>query len=94
MAFRSHSRLQGLEVLSDNTENELNLIPYFHHRKKWTRWELNPRPQTIDIRLLAILDLRNQDIQRDKVPLKFDKFNFFAYSVVCTYRKAKAVKKG
>jgi len=26
-------------------KNELNLIPYFQHRKKWTGWDLNPRPQ-------------------------------------------------
>ena len=27
------------------TKNELNSIPYLYNRKKWTGWDLNPRPQ-------------------------------------------------
>ncbi len=26
-------------------KNELEIIPYFQHKKKWTGWDLNPRPK-------------------------------------------------
>jgi hypothetical protein len=26
-------------------KNELETIPYLYNRKKWTGWDLNPRPQ-------------------------------------------------
>jgi hypothetical protein len=43
LALRGEMELMGFVL--QPLKNKLKIIPQFPHRKKWTRWELNPRPQ-------------------------------------------------
>jgi hypothetical protein len=42
-------------ICPPTNQNELKLIPYLYHRKKWTGWDLNPRPQPAFLSQLCAL---------------------------------------
>ena len=41
-----------LDFVRQLVKSELNLIPYFYNSKEWTGWDLNPRPQQCQCRIL------------------------------------------